>query len=64
MTKLILTYPQWVALIHHISMDWLIKVHPSVMVNNNMVLTNHIYQVDRKYKQELDKDKEEVDHLD
>ena len=60
LTKLILIYPQWVDLIQ-VNMDFRTKVLLNEMDNK---MANRIYQVVKKYKQELDKDKEVVDHWD
>ena len=61
LTKLILTFHQWVDLIQ-VKMDLLTKVLQNKGMDNSMVLTSHIYQVAKKYKQVPDKDKEIVDH--
>ena len=60
LTKLILIYHQWVDLIQ-VNMDFRTKVLLNEMDNK---MANRIYQVVKKYKQELDKDKEVVDHWD
>ena len=60
LTKLILIYHQWVDLIQ-VNMDFQTKVLLNEMDNK---MANRIYQVVKKYKQELDKDKEVVDHWD
>jgi len=58
LNKLILIYPLWVDLIQ-VNMDLWTKVLQNEMDNK---MANHIYQVVKKYKQELGKDKEVVDH--
>ena len=60
LTKLILIYHLWVDLIQ-VNMDFRTKVLLNEMDNK---MANRIYQVVKKYKQELDKDKEVVDHWD
>jgi hypothetical protein len=60
LNKLILIYHQWVDLIQ-VNMDFRTKVLLNEMDNK---MANRIYQVVKKYKQELDKDKEVVDHWD
>ena len=60
LTKLIQIYHQWVDLIQ-VNMDFRTKVLLNEMDNK---MANRIYQVVKKYKQELDKDKEVVDHWD
>jgi hypothetical protein len=60
LTKLILIYHLWVDLIQ-VNMDFRTKVLLNEMDNK---MANRIYQAVKKYKQELDKDKEVVDHWD